>query len=185
MRSLGEQDEYVSIQRFKVSLILSFFFVNILHPPKFSQEIANEVRERRRSLSQSASRRHPHDDHDDDRSQHDRPAGRRPSSAHHQAAVAGAAGSALDGTQRSASPPAAATDIDAHAAKRRIAAVVRQQVAAQREGCTFAPATNARSRELVEKSALFKQVRAASAVAIMPKKTQNFRCQIHECFCLC
>ena len=62
-------------------------------------------------------------------------------------------------TERSASPPAAATDIDAHAAKRRIAAVVRAQVAAQREGCTFAPATNARSRELVEKSALFKQVR--------------------------
>jgi hypothetical protein len=62
-------------------------------------------------------------------------------------------------TERSASPPPAATDIDAHAAKRRIAAVVRAQVAAQREGCTFAPATNARSKELVEKSALFKQVR--------------------------
>ena len=142
------------------------------------------MRERRRSLSQSASRRHPHDDHDDDCNRHDRPANRRPSSAHHQAAAA-AAGSALDGMQRPASPPAAATDIDAHAAKRPNPAVVRQQVAAQREGCTFAPATNARSRELVEKSALFKQVRAVrGGYRGRLFRTENSNVKFHSLACV-
>jgi hypothetical protein len=56
-----------------------------------------------------------------------------------------------------ASPPPPAMDIDSHATKRRIAREVAEQMAQAREGCTFAPATNTRSREMVERSALFRQ----------------------------
>ena len=58
---------------------------------------------------------------------------------------------------RSSSPPPPATAIGEHAARRRMARVVAAQLADDRQGCTFAPATNARSRAMVAQSALFKQ----------------------------